>query len=282
MSLADPRLTLARSDLAAVELEGIVRAERYARPFPLRCTAPAAAVRRTPAPGGEQLDQLLFGEVFDVLDETLDEGGGWVWGQARRDGYVGHVARAALGALGPRPTHRVSALRAYAFAAPDIKSVAIGPLSINSLVSVGLDHDRFLMARGIGWLLAGQLAPIGRFEDDFVAVAERFVGAGYLWGGREAEGVDCSGLVQQAMFACGRGCPRDTDQQLAIGAPVAPDALRRGDLVFWLGHVAIMVDRRRIVHASGHHGAVVVETLAGAIARIAAAGAGWPTAHRRP
>jgi cell wall-associated NlpC family hydrolase len=112
-------------------------------------------------------------------------------------------------------------------------------------------------------------------------VAERFVGAAYLWGGREAEGVDCSGLVQQAMLACGRACPRDTDLQAALGAPVAPGALRRGDLVFWRGHVAIMVDPARIVHANGHHAATVTEPLAEAIARIAAAGSGQPTAYRR-
>jgi cell wall-associated NlpC family hydrolase len=274
----DPRLTLARADLASADLEGIVRAGRYARPLALRCAAPVAAIRRTAAPGGEQRDQLLFGEAFEVLDEA----DGWAWGQARRDGYVGFVERAALGEPGPRPTHRVSALRAYAFAAPDIKSKASGPLTINSLVTLGIRRDRFALAQGLGWMIERQLTPVGRFGTDYVAVAERFVGAGYLWGGREAQGLDCSGLVQQAMFACGRSCPRDTDQQQALGAPVAAEALRRGDLVFWPGHVAIMVDRRRIVHASGHHGAVVVETLAGAIARIVAAGVGRPADHRRP
>jgi cell wall-associated NlpC family hydrolase len=275
---AESHLTLARPDLASADLEGIVRAARYARPLALRCTAAVTAVRRVPAPDGEQLDQLLFGEAFAVLDQA----DGWAWGQARRDGYVGFVARAALDEAGPRPTHRVSALRAYAFAAPDLKSPASGPLSINSLVAAGPSRERFVMAEGLGWVLEHQLAPIGRFETDFVAVAERFVGAGYLWGGREAQGLDCSGLVQQAMFACGRSCPRDTDQQQALGAPVAAEALRRGDLVFWPGHVAVMVDPLRIVHASGHHGTVVVEPLAEAIARIEAAGAGRPAAHRRP
>ena len=278
MKAPDPRLTLARGDLASADLEGIVRAGRYVRPLTLRCTAPAAAVRHTADAGSDQRDQLLYGEVFDVLDEAH----GWAWGQARRDGYVGFVKRAALGEPGPAPTHRVSALRAYAFAAPDLKAPAAGPLTLNSLVTLGLRRDRFAMAQGLGWMFEHQLTAVGRFEADFVAVAERFVGAGYLWGGREADGLDCSGLVQQAMFACGRSCPRDTDQQQVLGAPVEAEALRRGDLVFWPGHVAIMLDRRRIVHASGHHGAVVVESLAGAITRIVAAGAGRPTAHRRP
>jgi cell wall-associated NlpC family hydrolase len=273
----DPRLTLARGDLASSDLEGIASADRYVRPTPWACAAPATAIKRHPAADAEQVDQLLFGEAFDVL-ETV---GGWAWGQARRDGYVGFVEAAALAEPGPPPTHRVAALRAYAFAEPSIKARAVGPLSINALVSIDRREGRFGHALGLGWMVEHQLAPIGSVERDFVAVAERFVGAAYLWGGREAEGVDCSGLVQQAMLACGRACPRDTDLQAALGAPVAPGALRRGDLVFWRGHVAIMVDPARIVHANGHHAATVTEPLAEAIARIAAAGSGQPTAYRR-
>ena len=277
MSGLDPRLTLARGDLASSDLEGIASADRYVRPTPWACAAPATAIKRHPAADAEQVDQLLFGEAFDVL-ETV---GGWAWGQARRDGYVGFVEAAALAEPGPPPTHRVAALRAYAFAEPSIKARAVGPLSINALVSIDRREGRFGHALGLGWMVEHQLAPIGSVERDFVAVAERFVGAAYLWGGREAEGVDCSGLVQQAMLACGRACPRDTDLQAALGAPVAPGALRRGDLVFWRGHVAIMVDPARIVHANGHHAATVTEPLAEAIARIAAAGSGQPTAYRR-
>lgn len=278
MSSFEPRLTLARADLASSELEGLVRAERYARPTRLRCATPATPIRRQADLAGEQLDQLLHGELFDVLEET----DGWAWGQARRDGYVGFVERSALAEPGHRPTHRVAAPRAYGFASPDVRAPALGPLSINSLLTISTRREQFVMARGFGWVFEHQLAPVGWFETDYVAVAERFVGAGYLWGGRESQGVDCSGLLQQAMFACGRSCPRDTDLQQALGAPVEASALRRGDLVFWRGHVAIMLDQLRIVHANGHHAAVVVEPLAEAIARIEAAGAGRPVAYRRP
>jgi hypothetical protein len=274
----DARLTLARPDLASSALEGRVRAERYATPTPLHCVAPATAIRAQATPGGEQINQLLHGEAFDVLEET----GGWAWGQARRDGYVGFVETSALATPGRGPTHRVAALRAYVFAAPNIRSLTSGPLSINSLVETAIRSHRFIMVAGLGWMFEHQLAPVGRFERDYVVVAERFVGAAYLWGGREAQGVDCSGLVQQALFACGRSCPRDTDLQRGLGEPVAAEALRRGDLVFWPGHVAIMVDGARVLHANGHHAAVVIEPLADAVARIEAAGVGPPVAYRRP
>jgi cell wall-associated NlpC family hydrolase len=272
----DPRITPARPDLASRDLEGLVRATAYADPQPLAAAVPALAIRAAPRGDAEQVDQLLFGERFEVLEEAA----GFAWGQARRDGYVGFVDRTGL-AEAATPTHRVSALRTYAFAEPSIKAAALGPYSINALVSVEAEEGRFRKAQGSGWFVESHLAPIGVFDDDPVAVAQRFLGAPYLWGGRDSLGVDCSGLVQQALLACGRACPRDTDQQMALGAEVAAGALARGDLVFWRGHVAMMLDAAHILHANAHHMATAIEPLAEAVARIAAAGSGDPIAFRR-
>lgn len=273
----DPRITPWRDGIAARSLEGVLEAEVYLDPKAMSCVAAATAIRSAPDANSEQMDQLLFGERFEVLEEE----GAFVFGQAARDGYVGFVEAAALGPAGPLPTHRVAALRTYAFAEASIKSRAIGPYSINSLVAVEEVRGTLAKVAGAGWVTAAHLEPIGLFEDDWAAVAERFVGAPYLWGGRESLGLDCSGLVQQALFACGRACPRDTDQQQALGAPIEADAFGRGDLVFWKGHVALGLGDGRIVHANGHHMATVAEPLAEAIARIDAAGSGQPTAYRR-
>ena len=194
---------------------------------------------------------------------------------------MGFVRAEALRPPGPAPTHRVAALRTYAFEGPSIKTRARGPYSLNALVSMEAAEGRLRKVRGAGWMTAEHLAPIGAFEADPAAVAERHLGAPYLWGGRESLGLDCSGLVQQALFACGRACPRDTDQQSALGEPIGRQAFGRGDLVFWKGHVAIGLDAERIVHANGHHMMVAIEPLEAAIARIDAAGYGQPTAYRR-
>jgi cell wall-associated NlpC family hydrolase len=130
-------------------------------------------------------------------------------------------------------------------------------------------------------MAAEHLAPIGVFETDWAGVAERFLGAPYLWGGRESLGLDCSGLVQQALNACGLACPRDADQQAGLGHEIDRSAFARGDLVFWKGHVAIGLDETRIVHANGFHMAVAIEPLETALSRIEAAGVGRPTALRR-
>ena len=176
------------------------------------------------------------------------------------------------------PTHTVRALRTYGFSAPSIKAPPTGLYSMNALLAVEAREGRFVKT-ATGWFVEQHLAPIGAIEPDFVAVAERFVGAPYQWGGRESLGLDCSGLVQQALYASGRACPRDSDQQAAMGEPV--EAVRRGDLVFWRGHVAIMTSETHIVHANGHYMAVVVEPLAEAVSRTSASRRGEPTEYPR-
>ena len=275
----DPRLTLARPDLAAAGLEGVAPAARYGPTAPRACRVAAASIRTAPSPGAEQADQLLLGEIFDVL-EAAD---GFAWGQARRDGYVGYVALEALGEP-TAPTHRVSTLRTYGFERPSIKSPALGPYSLNALVSAVEVEGRFVRDVGGAWFVDRHLAPVGLdFALDPAGVAEQHLGTPYLWGGRESLGLDCSGLVMQALLACGRTCPRDTDQQeQTFFQDADPAALRRGDLVFWKGHVAMMLDAEHIIHANAHHMAVAVEPLNTAIARIEAAGSGEPTSYRRP
>jgi cell wall-associated NlpC family hydrolase len=273
----DPRLTLARADLASTDLEGIVRAARFAEPRQTRLVVASAPLRAAPDVEAEQLDQLLFGEPFDLIETA----GGFAWGQAVRDGYVGWVDASALAAGRCEPTHQVTALRTFAFAAPAIKSRPFGPLSLNALVRISGAEADLLHAHGAGWIPATHLTPIGSAFAEPAASAERFLGTPYLWGGRDSVGIDCSGLVQQALYAAGLACPRDSDLQARLGAPVEAGELARGDLVFWRGHVGMMLDATRLIHANAWHMAVEIEPLAEAIARIASRGGGEPTARRR-
>jgi len=275
----DPRITAIQGDLASMALQGLIAAKTYQIPIPMQVSAPVVPIRAAPEGDAEQWDQMIFGEGFDLLAEA----DGFGWGQARRDGYVGYVDLAALSAPVLAPTHKISALRTYGFSEPSIKSAPIGLYSLNALVTVEAREGRFVRAARAGWFVESQLSPIGQFETDPVAVAERFLGTPYQWGGRESLGLDCSGLVQQAFYACGLACPRDSDMQVAqIGEALDGSDLRRGDLVFWKGHVGLMQDATTLLHANAHHMAVVSEPLAEAILRIEAAGSGSPTAFRRP
>ena len=275
---ADARTLLARPDLADAELEGLVRASRFADPKPMRCVAPLAGVFEAAEDGAEQQDELLFGEIFEVLEAQA----GWAWGQARRDGYVGFVRAEALAPEGEAPTHRVAALRTCGFVRPDLKSKVTALLSLNSLVRPGETQGGYADCGEAGWISARHLAPIGAFETDPVSMAQLYLGAPYVWGGRSSLGLDCSGLVQQAFYAVGRACPRDTDQQIALltETPTRPE-LMRGDLVFWKGHMGMMLDGSRLLHANAHHMAVAIEPLDEALVRIEKAGVPF-RGYRRP
>lgn len=274
---SDARTTAARPDLAARWLEGLVPAARYVDAQPMVCASPVSGIRGGPSDTSEQHDQLLFGEVFHALEIQGD----WAWGQAPRDGYVGWVRAADLAPNGPAPTHRIAATLAHAYAEPDVRSPAAGPFVLGSLVAEAAREGRFLKGAGAGWFVLEALSPIGRFETDPVAVAERLSGAPYLWGGRSSLGVDCSGLIQQALYACGRACPRDSDQQArGLGRPIRPDEFGRGDLVFWRGHVALGLSPDRVLHANSAAMAVSVDALDEVLARNRSV-YGEPTAWRR-
>ncbi len=269
----DPRLTPARPDLAAKYLEGRIEAKRFVTGEAFEISDSIAPLRGAPSSEAMLLTQALMGERVTIYDR---DGEGFAWGQLNSDGYVGWLPDRALTKPAAAPTHKITALRTFAFPGPSIKLPPVDTLVMGAAVTVIRDDGVFAVTRG-GWYLPRQhVGPIDRHVDDFVAVAEQFVGTPYLWGGKSGLGIDCSGLVQVALNAAGIGCPRDSDMQ-QDGLGRALDAaesrkLRRGDLMFWNGHVAIARDADTIVHANAHHMATTIENTRVAIARIKAAG----------
>jgi cell wall-associated NlpC family hydrolase len=244
--------------------------------MPARIVVGVAPLRREPR-GDAGLDsEVLWGETLHILDED-DEG--WARVRLDRDGYVGHVpASAFVKGDGPAATHRVAALGTFLYPELSIKRPPVDRLSFGSPVTVLATREvdgRVWALTAFGALIARHLTPIDAAEADPVAVAERFLGVPYLWGGRSSLGIDCSGLVQTALFACGIAAPRDSgDQETAMGSAVDldPAAWRRGDLLFWPGHVALVRDRDTFLHANAHAMAVAIEGIEAGLARIAAAG----------
>jgi cell wall-associated NlpC family hydrolase len=270
MARLDPRLTPARPDLAASHLRGQVDAPRYVEGTVQQVIAGQAPVRDGPHHGATMITEALHGERITIYESDEE---GWAWGQLESDGYVGWIPAAALLAPGPAPTHKVTVLRTLMFPGPSIKLPPTEALPMGSQVSVVREDANFGITASGGYLPKRHLAPLGTVEQDFVAVAERFVGVPYLWGGKTCLGLDCSGLVQVALTACGIACPRDSDmQEAAIGRAVPLTDLQRGDLLFWKGHVAIARNSATIIHANAHHMMVAIEPAAEAIARIRAGG----------
>lgn len=264
----DPRVTPARPDLAALHLQGKVEAARFVEGTLQQVLVPTATAFATPRPDAAIVSEALYGERVTVYETT---GEGWAWGQMQADGYMGWFSANAFGPVGKPATHRVTALRSFIFLTPDIKHAPAAWLSFASRIAVNGTQGQFVTTDA-GFIPARHVAPLAQTEPDFVATARRFLGTPYLWGGRSSTGLDCSGLVQLALQAAGHACPRDSDMQALLGAPVpfAGDlaALRHGDLVCWNGHVGFVSDNGRLLHANAFHMAVVEEPLADAVARI--------------
>jgi cell wall-associated NlpC family hydrolase len=245
-------------------------------PVPGRIAVPVVDLLRRP--DGPRDRQLLFGEPVSVL-ETLE---GFSFIQSDKDGYVGYVPEHAV-AEPIAATHRVTAPATHLYPQPDFKQHELAALSYGSLLRVTGTSGHFAETP-MGYVPSCHIASIGDLAQDPVSIAELFLGTPYLWGGNSRWGIDCSGLVQTALIACGQPCPGDSDmQEREVGALLVPDsAPQRGDLLFWKGHVAMVCDPETLIHANAHHMAVVHEGLKDAIQRIAAQGDGPVTAHRRP
>ncbi|MEM8552113.1 MAG: NlpC/P60 family protein [Pseudomonadota bacterium] len=298
----DHRLHAIRDDLADARLKGRVDRPRYA--YPTRKVVIAPSTRCEVSPGFSALDtEFMFGEPVDVFDtedsepvepDDLVVKDAWSWVQSAVDGYVGYVQSADLvDAPAEPPTHMVSALHGILYEEPTIKRYFMSKLPLGAMVTVtGFEetsetfakvinlsqHRDTLYRHGLrarlpdteeGYVLTKHLRPLDAPADDFVAVAEMFSGVPYLWGGKTATGIDCSGLVQLALAAAGHAAPRDSDMQLALGRDAPIDGpLRRGDLIFWTGHVGIMTDPHTLLHANGFHMVTAVEPLQEAVKRL--------------
>ncbi|MGO4573121.1 C40 family peptidase [Microvirga sp. 2TAF3] len=265
----DRRITPFRADLADEKLRGHVEAERFSTGTKKRVTASVASLHRHPSREAPVDTQAIRGESVTVYDEHE----GWAWVQLHDDGYVGYLPGAALSEPGPEPTHRVGAIRTFIYPGPNLKLPNEGFLTLNTKLAVTGIEGEYARLAGGGYVFAAHLTDLDFAETDYVSIAERLEHTPYLWGGKSSVGLDCSGLAQTVLTAAGIKSPRDSDMQeklLGAAVEVKPDlsGLRRGDLVFWKGHVGLMRDGASLIHATGHSMTVYVEPLAVAEKRI--------------
>jgi cell wall-associated NlpC family hydrolase len=273
--MADKRITPARPDLAAAHLKGKVDAAHFVEGKKCAVQAGHAPLRAAPDTAAEQVSELLHGEAFTVYESK----NGYAWGQAANDHYVGYVRQDALGPV-TQPDKRVTALMTPVLSGPGIKFPVLFFLPLGAVLCPQGEGDFVTLPQG-GFVYYRHLAPLEEHASDFVSVAERFIRVPYVWGGKTAAGLDCSGLVQTSLQAAGISAPRDTDMmEKALGLSVDRAEIQRGDLVFWKGHMGVMLDATRLLHANAFHMEVFEEPLDQAIARIAPA-AGPVTSIRR-
>jgi cell wall-associated NlpC family hydrolase len=272
MTKLDKRLNAYKPGRADIALKGKVEAEYFVVGQKMQVKTPVLNIHEYPSRESMQVTQALIGETVSVFEVE----NGWAWLQQTEDSYVGYAEMSKLGSNVFDTTHRVAVLSTVLYPKPDLKSQPVRQLSLQSALAVnGTDGDYTILATG-GYVFANHLRSSSQAPPDFVSVAGMFLGVPYLWGGKSVAGLDCSGLVQVALQAAGRQCPRDADMQEEALGNLWPaddfDNLQRGDLVFWNGHVGIMTNATDLLHANGHHMMVMIEPLNDAITRIGKTG----------
>jgi len=270
MSMPDKRLNPYRDDIAADFLKGQVESRSFTEGVKHCIKAPLANLHHEPSSTSAIDSQALMGDCFTVFEEK----NGWSWGQLQSDGYVGYIESVFLDQWTVPPTHRVNVLRTFLYPGPNMKLVSQGFVTLNAGVNITSFEGDFARTMQGHYIFKEHLSPWSTpLAYDYVKIAELFIATPYLWGGRSSIGIDCSGLVQMSLTASGKPALRDTDmQERTIGVPVEfsddLSGLKRGDLVFWKGHVAIMASSSTILHATAHHMMTFKEPLAKADKRI--------------
>ena len=270
----DPRINVYRSDLAGVQLRGMIEAPNYVEGHLARIKAAKTSLHKGPDHDTPVVSEIIYGDDVTVYEEA----GNWSWVQNNRDGYVGYLLSKCLSSNMVQPTHKITAVSTFAYATPDLKTPLPSKLYMNSRLHIVGQVEDYMQLHGGRFVHRQHVAELDDVADDFVSVAERYVDVPYLWGGRTSDGIDCSGLVQIAYECSGLACPRDSDMQQGLPGHALDlggmEEMQRGDLVFWPGHVAIMVDDVMLLHANARDMAVSIEPFFAAVTRIASRGDG--------
>jgi len=261
----DRRTFLSNGRVAHDSLKGQVDGVTFVPGELMQVDKPVAGLFAKPQGG---LDcQLMYGAHF--LELESDPRTGYSFGCSVLDRYVGYIKTDDLVAAGTA-SHKVNCLNTHIYPEANIKTVPLLTLPMGAFLDVVSINDRFAKLATGGFVPEQAIVPLNTNADDFVSVAEIFLGVAYLWGGDSYQGIDCSGLVQSSLRACGQACPRDTDmQQAEVGVEFGGNVpLQRGDLIFWKGHTGIMADAENLLHANAYHMRVTLEPLEDVAQRI--------------
>lgn len=281
MTQLDKSLNPYRDDLAAQYLKGQVNAGNFVAPKLHQIKCDYAYLKTAPDTSSPNVSEVFFGELVDIYEIKND----FAWVQLKRDNYVGYLPFECVSTEIIEANKKINTIRSFAFSIPKVQGEIKNILPLNSLVkATDRVENGFVYCDGLGFIYLKHLCDLDEYAANPVELAKYFLKTPYAWGGRQALGIDCSGLIQTIHEACGINLPRDARMQEKMGELIIPSPdfsnLKAGDLLFWQGHVAMMIDNENIIHANSFHMCVEIEPLAQTIKRYDGLGLGLRSVRR--
>mgnify|MGYP001268094245 CR=1 FL=1 len=194
--------------------------------------------------------QILYGEKFTILKRYKE----WFKIKTSYDKYVGFIKKKKFEKSIHKPTHKVSSLKANVFLKPTKSSPIKMKLSFTSLLQIKSSNKGFFNFDGY-WIQKSDVVPISYKEKAFKRL-KFFKNVKYKWGGKKFDGIDCSGLVQLFYKFNNLYCPRDTGPQFRYFKKFK--SIKKDAIIFWKGHVAICLSKKKLIHAYGPKKKVII------------------------
>ena len=225
------------------------------------CKVPQLNIYEKASKSSNISSQLLYGEKFKILSTNKN----WIKIKSNFDNYTGYIQNKSY-SKGFNANYKVSSLKANIYKKPNFKTNIF--LSLGSKLSVKETNKNYARIDKNKWIKKKDIKNINYKEKNFIKIFKKFLSIKYIWGGKSYRGIDCSALLQIFYYYNNKFFPRDTKDQIKYLKGNIKRNYRKGDIIFWKGHVAMCLNSKQLIHAYGPEKKVLIMPILKTIKRI--------------
>jgi len=223
---------------------------------------PLSNIYKKPSEVSEITSQILYGEKFRILSKNKN----WLKIKVSFDNYIGYIKNKNY-TNNYKPTHKVFTLKSSIFNKLNNKTKYFLPFA--SRISIIQENKKFIEFEKNKWIKKNDIKKISHIEKNYLKVLKLFLKVKYFWGGRTYKGIDCSAILQLLYYYNNKFYPRDTKDQIKYSIKNAKRKIfKKGDIIFWKGHVAMCIDSKKLIHAYGPKKKVLMMSITETIKRV--------------
>ena len=221
-----------------------------------------SSIYKKPSKTSEVISQIIYGEKFDIISKKKN----WLKIKTSFDNYIGYIKNENY-VDNFKPTHKIFVLKASIFDEKKRRTKKF--LTFVSKISIIQESKKFVEFEKGKWIKKNNIKKISYIEKDYLKILKLFLNTKYVWGGRTYKGIDCSAILQLIFYYNNKFYPRDTKDQIRYSKKnIKKNILKKGNIIFWKGHVAICINSKKLIHAYGPKKKVLIMPITETIDRI--------------